>query len=129
MEKDYYIIVDGKQVPVTEEVYRAFKRPAWRDHKRSQVRRAREISADLLAESGYEIPSKDKLVDEIVEDKLMLDILLTALSELSKDERNLIEQIYLNEKTEREYSNESGLPQKTINNRKKAILKKLKKFF
>ena len=34
MNKDYYILIDGEKVPVSEEVYRAFKRPAWTERKR-----------------------------------------------------------------------------------------------
>ena len=127
MEKGYYITIDGKQVPVTEEVYRAFKRPVWREHKRSQVRKKREISSDSLAESGYEIPSKDKLVDEIVEDKLMLEILIAALDELSEDERQFINKLYYEEKTEAQVAECLGVSQQAVNKRRKNIIKKLKK--
>ena len=31
-----FIDIDGEQVPVTEEVYRAYKRPLWGEHKRKE---------------------------------------------------------------------------------------------
>lgn len=31
-----YIEIDGEQIPVTEEVYRAYKQPAWAEHKRKE---------------------------------------------------------------------------------------------
>ena len=31
-----YIEIEGQQIPVTEEVYRAYKRPAWAEHKRQE---------------------------------------------------------------------------------------------
>lgn len=34
MEKQYYIQMDGQEIPVTEEQYRAYKRPLWAEHKR-----------------------------------------------------------------------------------------------
>jgi len=31
-----YIEIDGQQIPVTEESYRVYKRPAWAEHKRKE---------------------------------------------------------------------------------------------
>jgi len=78
---------------------------------------------------GIEISSKDMLVNEALEDKLLLEILIEALDELTDDERKLIDELFFNNKSERRLSKESGIAQKTINNRKRAILRKLRKFF
>jgi RNA polymerase sigma factor (sigma-70 family) len=129
MAKEYFVVIDGENVPVSEEVYRAFKRPLWAERKRRQVRAEWELSLDALMGEGLEFQSDDKLVDEIVEDKLLLDMLMAALAELTDNERGLIDALFFDEKSERELSKETGVPQKTINNRKQAILKKLKKFF
>jgi len=59
----------------------------------------------------------------------LLDMLSKALSELTDDERFLINELFYQEKSERTVARETGLPQKTINNRKRAIINKLKKFF
>ena len=37
--KERFIEIDGEQIPVTEEVYFAFKRPAWRERKRKERER------------------------------------------------------------------------------------------
>lgn len=37
--KEYYIEVNGEKIPVTEEVYRAYYRPVWAEHKREERRR------------------------------------------------------------------------------------------
>jgi hypothetical protein len=57
--------------------------------------------------------------------------LAAALSVLTEDEYRLIAYLYLSDGkgTERSYSELTGIPQKTINDRKKRILEKLKKFF
>ena len=34
MAKKFYVTVDGLDVEVTEEVYRAYKQPLWSEHKR-----------------------------------------------------------------------------------------------
>lgn len=59
-----------------------------------------------------------------------LQNLRRALSLLSKAEYDLIYYLFLVDEplTERQYSAVRGLPQKTVNNRKKAILRKLKKY-
>jgi hypothetical protein len=36
MEKQFYLTINGKEITVTEEVYRAYKRPIWREKKRIQ---------------------------------------------------------------------------------------------
>ena len=38
MDKEFFIVIDGEKVPISEEVYRAFKRPLWTERKRRQVR-------------------------------------------------------------------------------------------
>ena len=35
-KKERYIKINGKEIPVTEEVYRAYKQPAWAEHKRKE---------------------------------------------------------------------------------------------
>ena len=54
--KEYYITMkDGTKVPVTEEVYRAYKRPAWREHKRRIVRSEYERSLERFEEDHVPI--------------------------------------------------------------------------
>ncbi len=67
-------------------------------------------------------------VEEAVVHKMMLDKLQSALFLLSEDERSLINAIFFRGLSEREWSKASGIPQKTINDRKRRILSKLKKF-
>lgn len=102
MDKEYSIELNGKQIPVSKEVCYAFKRPAWKKRKRRQVRAEKELSLEAFADAGFEIPSGQALVDEIVEDKLLLDMLSKALSELIDDERFLIDELFFNDKSERE---------------------------
>ena len=126
MDKEYFIVIDGKKVPVSEEVYRAFKRPAWTERKRRQVRAEQERSLEQFAEDGFDVPDESALVDEIVEDKLMLDMLFAALAELTDDERGLIDALFFDEKSEREVAREVGISQPAIHKRRNRILEKLK---
>ena len=127
MDKEYFIELNGRQIPVSKEVYSAFKRPAWKERKRSQVRAEKELSLEAFADAGFEIPSGEALVDEIVEDKLVLDMLSKALSELTEEERVLIDELFFNDKSEREIAREIGVSQPAIHKRRNRILEKLKK--
>ena len=127
MDKEYFIELNGRQIPVGKEVYDAFKRSAWKERKRSQVRAEKELSLEAFADAGFEIPSGEALVDEIVEDKLLLDMLSKALSELTEEERVLIDELFFNDKSEREIAREIGVSQPAIHKRRNRILEKLKK--
>ncbi|WP_218061350.1 hypothetical protein [Paenibacillus polymyxa] len=35
-EGAWHVIIDGQQIPTSEEVYRAYKRPAWVERKRKE---------------------------------------------------------------------------------------------
>ena len=93
MKKEYYIkLSDGQVVPVTEDVYREYKRPQWREAKQKKVRQMREFSLEYMTENGMEhiYSDKQKLVEEIAEDNLMLETLMKALERLTDDEHFLI---------------------------------------
>ena len=131
MKKEYYIkLNDGQVVPVTEEVYREYKRPQWREAKQKKVRQMREFSLEYMTENEMEhiYSENQKLVEDIAEDNLMLEMLMKALETLTDDERSLINELYFNEKSERNLSKQIDVPQQTINSRKAIIIIKLRKF-
>lgn len=127
--KEFFIVIDGEKVPVSQGIYLAYKRPAWRERKRRQVRTDKEESLEALTEHGVDLPYGEALIEDIVEDRLMLDVLLGALSRLSKEESALVRALFYEGKSERTVADETGVPQKTINNRKRRLLEKLRKFF
>jgi RNA polymerase sigma factor (sigma-70 family) len=127
MAKDYFIVIDSEKMPVSEEVYRAFKRPAWTERKRRAVRAERERSLEAFMDDGLDIPDNHALVAEIVEDKLLLDTLFEALAELTEDERGLIDALYYKEKSERTVAAERGVQRNTIVYHKNKVLDKLRK--
>lgn len=56
-----------------------------------------------------------------------IDALRKAISVLPDADKALIRALFYDGLTEREYAKVTGLPQKTINNRKLAIIRKLRK--
>ena len=146
MEKQYYIQIDGQQIPVTEDQYRAYKRPLWAEHKRldrekrcqdekgsrcmkdcSQCERRHEgnvLSLDQFAEDGFE-PADPTDIAELVAEKHLFRELYAALEELDPDNRRILE-LFSAGKSEREIATEIGLSQKAINKRKTRLFARLK---
>ena len=129
MGKQYHIKLNGELIPVTEEVYRAYQQPKWREKKQAEVCAQKEVSLDAMLETGYSghLDSRQALVDEIVADKLLLDELLKALAELNEDERFLIDELFYKEKTEREIADSSNISHQAVHKKKNRILAKLEK--
>ena len=126
MKKEYYVTINGERIPVSEEVYRAYRQPAWREHKRRTVRLEMERSLDLLMDDGFDVVDDQKLVDELVADKLLLDALLQALAELTEDERSLIDALYFRGMSERDIAGLYSMSQQAVNKRKRRVLDKLR---
>ena len=66
--------------------------------------------------------------DQILK-KIECEQLHKFLLELSKEEQWLIQELYFEERTEREVASVLGLSQKAINKRRQKILEKLRKLF
>lgn len=128
MAKQRYIFIDGAKIPVTEDEYRAFIRPVWRENERRKTRRKKELSLDKFKDDGFDVPEGGALLDEVIADKLLLETLMTALDRLTDTERGLIDALFYEDKSEREVARETGVSQNTVNYRKHKILDKLKKF-
>lgn len=122
--KEYYIDVNGEKILVTEEVYRAYYRPVWVEHKREERRRkcrlpngtrcnkkcsectmmknGSDLSLDSLDEDiGFE-PQSDYDVASTFEKRELLQRLHTVLDELEDIDREILKLRYYESKSERE---------------------------
>lgn len=144
------IEIDGQQIPVTEEVYRAYKRPAWAEHTRKErekrcvisdgrgrtkrctmdcskcgkQRIGSVLSLDKFIEDGL-APVEPVDLAELVADKLLFEELCATLEELDPDNRRIMELFSIG-KSEREIAADIGLSQKAINKRKKSLFTQLR---
>jgi len=147
VEKQNYIIVNGEKVPVTEEVYRAYMRPAWAEHKRQERwSRCRKpdgsrceadcgkcpnrrtggiLSLDQSREEGFEPQDPTADVADIVANKQLLKQLLRLLDEMDPDSRRICELLGQGA-SEREIAAVFGIRQSTLNYRKNKILAQLR---
>ena len=128
MNRDYYLYVNGEHVKVDKAIYDAYMRPAWAERKRRQIRTKREQSLDVLIAYDLDPVDPKSLLEEIVEDGMMLDVLLDALSKLTNEERALIQAIFFDGKAERAIAEELKISHKTVNKRKQQLIDKLRNF-
>ena len=126
-----FLPLHGMLMEVTPEQYRDFYKARRRQkYLYERSRENRDISIDMLTTEQFNgadiLVSDGRDIEEQVAYKLLLDKLHSCLALLTEEERELIYALFFGEKTEREWSAETGIPQKTINNRKRKILLKLK---
>lgn len=87
---------------------------------------SREDSLDRLTDLEKQFASPEN-VEETVIQNLMLDKLRRCLTEITASESEMVTALFFNGLTERQLSEKTGVPQKTINDRKCRLLRKLKK--
>ena len=132
-KKEYRIKVQGQLVPVSEEVYLTYHRMKRREtylEERDMTNGVFYYSAlDTEGTNGEDvIPDLvSPRVEDAAVDKLLAEKLHQCLSQLTRDEQELIFTLFFQNKSERQLAAETGIPQKTINDRRHRILVKLKK--
>ena len=88
---------------------------------------SREDSLDrLMDENAQQFSDAQESVESVVLHKLEVDRLHTALSLLTPEERALIQALFFEEKSERQYADELGVYRNAVHVRKMKVLKKLK---
>lgn len=140
-KKDFYLYIEGKRVRVSEEVYREYykgerkERYFMRDLKTERVTidsrtgeitiiPGREDSYERLMESRSQFASYANMEEQTVQSLLLEQ----ALGNLTDKERNLIEEIYFLEKTERQVSEALHIAKTTLRRKHRETLNKLREF-
>ena len=150
----YFIIVDGTEVEVSEVIYTEYSKASRKmkyieldikcssflkdksgrtileENKQPIILPERESPLDkLIDEDNWDFPSDELSVEEAAILNIEVEQLHKCLALLSAEERQLIESLFFDGLSEREYSAVCGIAQTTINSRKKKILGKLNKLF
>ncbi|MDU7031063.1 MULTISPECIES: DNA-directed RNA polymerase sigma-70 factor [Robinsoniella] len=143
MSKRTISIKSGKeeiQMEVTEEEYQNYYRPWWQQKKREQRNRDAKEEKGYMEESyeawsdGFSesmgIPDCSQPdIDEILEKKILLDVLEEAMESLLPDERELVSKVFSEELSVSEIARASGQKRRTLAFRKDKALEKLRAFF
>lgn len=104
-------------IPATEEQYRAYMRPLWREDKRQQRHGDDEVSADKLRDECELEPECDFNLEEIVLKKEVLAALRRELVALQDADQTILMMI-ANGSSEAAIGKAVGLSQKAVNKRK-----------
>lgn len=132
-DKQYYIKVKGKRVNVSKKVFKESEYYRRKERTQKEAGQAHGLISvdtfDTESLTGMErlydptVPSTEDLVLK----RLDIEKLSTALKALPQREFEVIQAVFFEGKSERCFSRETGIPQRTINYRKHKALDKLKK--
>lgn len=140
------IWVSGQTIEVTDEVYDAYMKGDRKmryfendlkterifldeDGQIKQIIPSREDSLDrLMDDNAEQFSDRHESMEDMVLHKISIERLYAALSTLSEKERELIEALFFEEKTERDVASAMGISQPAVHKQKNKILKKLKLF-
>lgn len=130
-ERKYAIVVKKERVEVTEEIYKNYYKLVERERYLDKLAERKHISIDACQEKGIQVEYIISQTEESIEDSIirqeMLDELALCVKLLPEQELLLIRALFFQGKSERQLSSETGVPLMTLNDRKRRILKKLKK--
>lgn len=88
---------------------------------------SREVSYDMLLEERRQFQMESESVEDQAVTAVIVERMMTCIRMLPLEERNLIRELFFRNKSERQLSAATGIPQMTIHYRKRKILKKLRK--
>lgn len=126
----YIITVDGVDVEVSEEIYKAYSQADRRERYSAERDTGRLLSLEKMQEDGFPIEIMTGEYEESPEETLLGEITLkmvsAAFEALEPVERDLIQALVIDRVAERDYAASIGLSQKGVNKRKRIILEKMK---
>jgi DNA-directed RNA polymerase specialized sigma24 family protein len=147
-QNDFYVVVNGEKVYVTEEVYRAYVRPV-RNEQRNEKRRSRcmiggkrcledcskcshfktgkFLSLDaLMEEDGMDFQDENSITEDLIMQKLLINALYKAVGRLPEKERTAVI-LYSRKATESQIGKKIGMSQQGAGKLLKRVWKKLEK--
>ena len=129
----YIITVDGRDIEVAEEVYQAYSQADRRErYVREEVEPGKVLSEDevSLEKLGVEMsPSAEETMlgqEGIRQTEQQLKRLADALASLNTAERQLLQALYFDRLSAREYARQLGVYHRTILYRRDKLLEKLR---
>ena len=130
-KKEYFLYVKGKEVKVSEEVYKAY----WKitEHEKYLIKKDWKNNVIPFSVLDYDGHFVDNIIDErvdlekIVEVKMQIEELNKALAILTKKKRELIEAIFYKEESLRSIGKKEKVSYQAIGKRRDKILEKLRK--
>ena len=124
-----------EMVEVTEEVYKAYMHDEWNRKKANARFYKRHVTAAYMAQGTEEffeqldsyVKSCEKRFEESSDHNDLVEMIDDAMKALSTRDRKLIQALFYDGYTEKEYAEMVGINQSNIHRRKKRILRVLRK--
>ena len=123
-----------EEIEVTQEVYNEFRRGEWRIKKNDDKHRANEIpfseligNDDDMLEFFSEFIDNRQSPESIIVEQTRIKELHSAMNMLSDLDQQLLQALFFDGLSEREYAELQGVSQPTIHLKKVRILKYLKR--
>lgn len=130
--KEFKIKINKEIISVNEEIYITYYKMARRERYLSEVSLKNELSYNQLMDKDYPIETKmiksQKLIEDEVVERIMIDKMTKAIKNLTDKERFIISELFFNAKSERELANLMNIPRTTLHSKKIKIINKLKEF-
>lgn len=135
-----YIYIEGQAIPVSEDVYRVCKHYERKEEYFTYDLKTEKFSCDQEAQTATFTPSREDSYERLLEanqqfasaglspeEEATASIWLEDLMRgLSPEERDIITQLYILDKSERQACAALNLALSTFHHRKKALLEKLR---
>ena len=140
-QQKFYLYIDGQAVPVSEQVYRAYHHYARKEEYFTYDLKAEKCSCDQETQTVHFTPGREDSYERLLaanrqfaadsptpEEEATTSIWMQDLMRgLSDEEREIIHQLYVLEKSERQACAAMRLALSTFHRRKNALLEKLRK--
>ena len=140
-DKKYIVTCDGKEVEVTEEIYKLCVTEPESERRLIRKKKFGRIDVDEMNEKVTFILCREDSVDRLLEigveiedtnDSIAaLETAVTvnqALAQLTEKERYIIKALFFDGRNERDLADEFGISQKNVHKHKDKILAKLNKY-
>lgn len=128
--KKYYFNIKGNFIEVDKDVFNV----CYNSYKKQLRQQDKDIDADLVSlqdvnKDGIELSDfvgvDNDYIDDIYNRNRISDI-MQCINELDDNDKELITNLLIKEKTERELANQLNVSQPAIHKRKNVIIKKIK---
>ena len=122
-QKKYYLYIDRQAVPVSEQVYWTYHHYGRKEEYFTYDLKTEKFSYERLLEAKQQFASAGPSPEEEAISSIWLEDLMRVLS---PEEQDIITQLYVLDRTERQASAALGWALSTFHRRKLALLKKLR---
>ncbi|MDL2248456.1 RNA polymerase subunit sigma-70 [Tyzzerella sp. OttesenSCG-928-J15] len=127
----YVIIIDGAEIEIAEDVYKAYSQADRRERYISECEAGLLLSLERMDEDGFQLGYLLERQAESAEDTVLRGMeqsrLMAALEQLTSEERALVDALFFRNISAREYAKECGVYHRAVAYRRDKILEKLRK--